>query len=404
MVLSLNKGRLLLAIFISFTLWIVINQYLFCPSFLFDSSQPFSGASFYNPYDSINAYDWKKCNFHAHTNAWHGITHGSGTAKDVYHVYDSMNYVVHCVSDYQSINKMYANSSGYIPAYEHGYNTGKTHQLVLGSEKVKWIDYFFPQSLNNKQDVLNHLVGPENVVIVNHPSSFHSYNASDFRYLTNYNCMEVLSPYAISIACWDTALSNGKPVFIVGNDDEHNIFSKNSVGRMCTYINASSIDQKTVLNALKKGKGYGVRLGNFGKQLPVLNSLKLKGDTMLVEMSDPADQISFIGQNGKLLAKNKNTISATYIIKPEDRYVRTVIDYGSGTSIFLNPVFRYNKAKKMSTSFQAKVYTTNIKRILGLSTLAFWLRIAIPFIFSKSYQTKPQLESLRLQSHADFNS
>jgi len=267
------------------------------------------------------------------------MTHGRGTAKDVYHVYDSMNYAVHCVSDYQSINKTYANSPGYIPAYEHGYNTGKTHQLVLGGEKVEWVDYLFPQSLNNKQDVLNHLAGSENIVVVNHPSSFHGYNASDFKYLRNYNCMEVLSPYAISTACWDTALSNGKPVFIVGNDDEHNIFSKNSVGRMCTFINASSTDQRTVLNALKKGKSYGMILGNCGQQHPVLNSLKLKGDTMLVEMSKPADQISFVGQNGKLLEETKNILSATYIIKPGDRYVRTVIEYGSGAWIFLNPVF-----------------------------------------------------------------
>ena len=397
MFLSLNKGRLLLIIFISWVLWIVINQYLFCPSFSFNSPQPFSGASFYNPYDSIDAHDWKKCNFHAHTNAWHGMTHGRGTAKDVYHVYDSMNYAVHCVSDYQSINKTYANSPGYIPAYEHGYNTGKTHQLVLGGEKVEWIDYFFPQSLNNKQDVLNHLAGSQNIVVVNHPSSFHGYNASDFKYLRNYNCMEVLSPYAISTACWDTALSNGKPVFIVGNDDEHNIFSKNSVGRMCTFINASSTDQRTVLNALKKGKSYGMILENCGQQHPVLNSLKLKGDTMLVEMSEQADQISFVGQNGKLLAKNKNIFSATYIIKPGDRYVRTVIEYGSGAGIFLNPVFRYNKTKKISTLSGVKIYETNIKRILGLSILAFWLRIAIPFIFSKSYRTKPQLESLVFQ-------
>ena len=325
------------------------------------------------------------------------MTHGSGTARDVYHVYDSMNYVVHCVSDYQSINKTYANSPGYIPAYEHGYNTGKTHQLVLGCDEVKWIDYFFPQSLNNKQDVLNHLAGSGNVVFVNHPSSFHGYNASDFRYLSNYNCMEVLSPYAISTACWDTALSNGKPVFIVGNDDEHNIFSKNSVARMCTCINASSINQKDVLNALKNGKSYGLRLGNCGKQVPVLNSLKLKGDTMLIEMSELADQVSFVGQNGKLLAKNKNTFSAMYVIRPEDRYVRTVIDYGSGTSIFLNPVFRYNKGKKISTSFYVSAYETSIKRILGLSILAFWLRIAIAFIFRKSYQTKRQLESLIFQ-------
>ena len=118
---------------------------------------------------------------------------------------------------------------------------------------------------------------------------------------------------------------------------------------------------------------------------------------MLIEMSELADQVSFVGQNGKLLAKNKNTFSAMYVIRPEDRYVRTVIDFGSGASIFLNPVFRYSKGKKISTSFYVSAYETSIKRILGLSILAFWLRIAIAFIFRKSYQTKRQLESLIFQ-------
>src|ERR1700745_3555266 len=135
-----NKGRLFLILFLSLVLLIAVAQYLFCPSLSFTKPQPFSGGLLYNPYELINPKDWKKCNFHAHTNAWYGMTHGRGTARDVYRVYDSMNYTVHCDSDYQSINKIYANSPGYIRAYEHGYNAGKTHQLVLGSENVNWLD------------------------------------------------------------------------------------------------------------------------------------------------------------------------------------------------------------------------------------------------------------------------
>jgi hypothetical protein len=209
--------------------------------------------------------------------------------------------------------------------------------------------------------------------------------------------MEVLSPYAISIACWDTALSNGKRAFIVGDDDEHNIFSKNSVARMCTCINVASIDQKTVLNALKKGKSYGVMLGNQEQRPPVLKSLKIRGDTMLVEMSATADQISFVGQNGKLLAKNNNTSCAAYVIKPEDRYVRTVVNYPSGTSIFLNPVFRYDETKQIASSFHVNFYETNFKRILGLLIFVFWLRIAIPFMLSRSFRAKPETEAFVFQ-------
>lgn len=397
MLVTLYKGRLLLVVFVSFLIWIVIKEYLFCPTFSFKIQKPFSGKFFYNPYDSIDPGHWVKCNFHAHTNAWHGLTHGSGTAKDVYRAYDSMHYGIHCVSDYQFINTTYGGTPGYIPAYEHGYNVGKTHQLLLGSSQVKWIDYLLPQTLDNKQDILNALSGPDNVVVVNHPLSFHGYNASDFKYLSNYNCMEVLSPYAISIACWDAALSNGKAVFIVGNDDEHNIYSKNSIAKMCTCINVNAIRQKTVLNALKRGESYGVILGNCSKQLPTLKRLRVSGDTMMLEMSDTANQISFIGQNGKLLQTSGHVSCADYIIKPRDHYVRAVIDYPSGASIFLNPVFRYDRSNKISTSFQVNPYLTNIKRVFGLLVFAIWIRMAFSFVFIINSRKVPVMKPLAFQ-------
>ena len=108
------------------------------------------------------------------------------------------------------------NTPGYIPAYEHGYNAGKTHQLVLGSNKVKWIDYLLPQTLDNKQDILNALSGPDNIVIVNHPLSFHGYNALDFKYLSNYDCIGGLKSIRHFNGLLGSALSNGKAVFSRG--------------------------------------------------------------------------------------------------------------------------------------------------------------------------------------------
>jgi len=397
MIVTVHKRRLVLVIFGSLVIWLVIKQYLFCPSFKFDTPGPFSGRFFYNPYDSLRTGRWIKCNFHAHTDAWHGLTHGKGTANDVYRKYDSMHYAIHCVSDYQSINKIFANVPRFIPAYEHGYNFGKTHQLVLGSNKVKWIDYLFPQSLDNKQEILNSLIEANNIVIVNHPSSFRGYDASDFKYLSNYDCMEVLSPYAISTACWDTALSNGKAAFIVGNDDEHDIFSKCSVARMCTWINVNSTDKNAVLNALRKGESYGMILGNCQDHLPQLQSLKISGDTIFLRMSQQPDQIAFLGQNGELMKVQNKTTSAWYVIKPDDHYVRAVIDYPSGTSIFLNPVFRYSKTNKLSLSFHLNAYQTNFKRVIGLLISMIWTRIAFQFSFSKSQRKSSVIKSLAFQ-------
>ena len=380
----MNLLRLLLVIFISVILYIIVSQYFFCPRFSFKASQPFSGKEVYNPYDLMNADDWIKCNFHAHTNAWKGFTNGKGTASDIYHAYDSMKYAVHCISDYQKINTSFSHTPGFIPAYEHGYNSTKTHQLVLGSHKICWVDYFFPQSLSNKQRVLDCLSSDSNnVVIINHPANRNGYSASDFKYLTNYNCIEVLNPFAISLAHWDTALSCGRPVFIVGNDDVHNVFSKDCLARMCTWVNVSQVKEETVLNALRTGKCYGMIIGTATEALPVLKRFEVRNDTISVEMSKLAKRISFTGQNGRVLASYANTSSAQYTIKPGDHYVRAVITYTDGTGIFLNPVFRYNGTKITQTPVFVNSKKTIAFRCMGILILIAWLRLAFLVVIPK---------------------
>jgi len=378
------RFRLLLVIFVSFILWISVNQYFFCPHFSFTPSRPFSGKLLYNPYESTNPDNWVKCNFHAHTNAWHGFTHGKGAAADIYHIYDSMKYVIHCVSNYEKVDTTFIHTPGFIPAYEHGYGIKKTHQLVLGSKKVCWIDYLLPQTLSNKQNILNCLYSdPNNVVVLNHPGNRNGYYASDLKYLSNYHCIEVLNPFAISLAHWDTALSCGKPAFIVGNDDVHNIFSRDSFGRMCTWVNLSSVKEVSVLNALKTGKCYGMIIGQRAKDLPVLKQFKVSNDTVSLEMSKVANQISFTGQNGQLLASYSNTSAAQYFVKPGDHYVRAVIDYSDGTSIFLNPVFRYNGTKITQAPVFISTQETATFRLIGITILTVWLRITFSLVVSK---------------------
>ena len=379
----MNIKRLLLAVFCSLIVWILIMQYLFCPKFSFEAAHPFSGTIFYNPYDSINEFYWRKCNFHAHSHAWHGFANGNGTSADIYHAYDSMKYAVHCVSDYQKINTDFSSTPGFIPAYEHGYNISKTHQLVLGASKVLWLDYLFPQSLDNKQNILNHLsADPDNVVIIDHPADYYGYSATDFKYLTDYNCIEVLSRFALSLSHWDSALSNGHPAFVVGNDDVHDIFLKETLGKMCTWVNVPIVKGNTVLNALKTGRSYGMIIGNSKKTLPELKRFEIIHDTVSIAMTQPAAQITFTGQNGKALASYRNTASSKYIIKPEDHYIRTTIEYENGPKIFLNPVFRHDKMGIMRRAAPIDVQKTFIFRSIGVVLLISWLFMALLFSLS----------------------
>lgn len=387
--------KILLLSFITTAIVAAVAQYFFCPQYSFPEPSAFEGGQLYNPYMGIDTSFWRKCNFHAHSNAWMGITNGRGNADSIWERYASFGYSVNSVSDYQKINTAFNNKENYISAYEHGYNIRKTHQLVIGSNQVKWLDYFFPQTLSNKQQVINTLNESDSVIVIlNHPGVRRGYSPDELRYLDNYHFMEVLNPSVFSFSEWDAALSAGKPVFIVGNDDTHNINNPLSIGRECTWLNLKKVNRKNILDALKKGKGYGMHIVSVqGEQLterlkrerynlPFLKNLMIVNDTIRLLISQPAKSISFIGQGGKLLSTFLNTNSAYYIIKKKDHYVRTAIIFEDSTAIYLNPVFRYViDPFKERKGTQLNVLKTNIFRAIGIFILTVWITILAGPVF-----------------------
>jgi len=183
----------------------------------------------------------------------------------------------------------------------------------------------------------------------------------DFHFLQGYDLLEVLRSTTHSFPQWDSALSSGHRAFIIADDDMHDSSDPDEVGRNCTWVNASAVSEKNILSALKSGNAYGMiiafregetieqKIQRFKKGFPKLNSLRIVNDTMEVSMDRNAKAIHFIGQGGKEVAQAQNTASAKYFLKPGDTYVRTQIDFEDGTSIFLNPVFRYEENSASTT-------------------------------------------------------
>lgn len=284
-----------------------IKQYLFCPQFDFYASLPFKGTKWYNPYAETKQGNWIKCNFHAHSNAWNSITNGHGNASDICKTYEDMGYDISCVSDYQKINADLSTRKNYIPAYEHGYNISKTHQLVIGAQTVTWLDYIFPQTTSNKQRILDKLSEDgKAVVVLNHPELRNGYMKEEIAELQNFDCIEVLNPSARSFKIWDAVLSKGKPVFITANDDLHNVYDPNQSGILFTMLNCAASNEASVIAALKTGKGYAVHTGVDGKDiatrkhkiresLPFLEDLSINKDTLAVAVSNKASKIEFVG-------------------------------------------------------------------------------------------------------------
>jgi hypothetical protein len=333
---------------------VLTSQYFFCPRIQFSKPAPFHGSKWYNPYAGTQPRQWMKCNFHAHTNSWNSVTNGHGKAADVWARYNQLGYAVHCVSDYQKINSAFSDRSNYVPAYEHGYNVSKTHQLVIGGKEVAWPDFLLPQTRSNKQWVLDRLnENNESVVVLNHPDMRHGYTMDDMAYLHGFDCIEVLNPQATSFAVWDAALSAGKPVFITANDDLHNIFHPEESGRFCTWLNAATANRQAVIHALKLGRGFGMRVGTLltenaaqrtqriRERLPCLEWLHMQGDTLSLCLNGMAAEIRFIGQQGRTIKTVSNATKAEYVAQKQDPYIRAAAFFPDGTEIYLNPVFRY---------------------------------------------------------------
>nr|WP_295924058.1 hypothetical protein [uncultured Dyadobacter sp.] len=372
---------------VTLVLFLLIHQYFFCSRFQFYQPAPFHGNAIYNPYKSAKPDHWVKCNFHAHARSWNGITNGNGTANDIHNAYKALKYGVHCVSNYHSIDTTGSLKKSYISAYEHGFNVNKTHQLVLGSKKVLWLDYLFPQTIHNKQDVLNHLREANSITILNHPELRKGYLNSDFQSLSGYDCIEVLNPSVISTGQWDAALSAGRRAFVVGDDDLHNVITKDRLGKMCTFVNVQENSKGLVLEALKSGNSYGVIMGDNQSvdSVPYLKSLTINSDIITIEVSQHAREIVIIGQNGKVIQSFSNLEKVKFVLNKNDHYARATCTFDNGTKLFLNPLFYSDDHDSILSTVPENTLETMLFRALGVGIIFIWL-----FVVRKVVQWKKQ--------------
>ena len=340
---------------------LLIAMNIFVPVYVYDEPVPFHGDYLLNPYQDIDSTWWKCCNFHGHTRQYGGVTNGRNNGNAVYDsMYRLFGYDHVGISDYNKVNVFEKDKDpGYIPAYEHGYNVWKTHQLCLGTQKVRRIDYFLYQTLSHKQHMINKLGQQNRVVAVAHPSFVDgSYLVRDMKYLSNYKIMEVLNGFVNSPKHWDMALSNGHLVYLIADDDTHDVLKINDIALRTTFLNARDNEAGQLFDALLSGKAFGIdfkldrsekmddKVARFKRDIPYLNSARLNGADFAVNVTKPIKNIKFIGQNGTILkdeshAPADSVFGASYSIQPTDQYVRTVMTFSDGSTMWLNPVTRH---------------------------------------------------------------
>lgn len=329
---------------------------IFVPSYSFDEPKPFQGNYLHNPYQDMNPDNWIQANFHAHTRQFGGLTNGRiNTNEMVDSIYSVLGFDHVGLSDYNKINYYDSANPSYIPAYEHGYGIFKIHQLCIGAEKVRRLDFFAFQNLSMKQHTLNRLEKQTRLAVIAHPSFVRKgYLVDDMKYLSNYKLMEVLNGFRISAAHWDNALSNGHLVYLIGNDDSHDVTDITDIATRFTMINAPENKAESLLTSLENGNAVAVdfpiiynetleqKIKRIKKNLPYITQVELKSDTLSISASKPIYDIKFIGQEGNTLSQSKaKKKTVFYVIQPEDNYVRAELKFKDGTTLYLNPITRH---------------------------------------------------------------
>lgn len=377
--------------FFSLLLAVVLFNYIETERYIFPEPKPFSGKFWYNPYEDMDSSQWKRTNLHMHSRAWGGITNGSANSShQIWETYRKLGYESLAISNYQFIDTLNSHEPYYIPVYEHGYGLFKSHQLNIGAKKVIWYDLPFGQNLHHKQYVINRLRNHTELISINHPAFFGGYLPEDFKYLTGYDLIEALNGYRNSIPHWDSALSAGKPAFLMADDDMHDIADMGEISRRLIMVNAPDNRRESILNALKHGDSYGIEIKMPGNEtfsskssrfdsVPVLNALRIKGDTLMVRLDKRALEFRFYGQSGQLLYKKGFSDTASYVLRPEDTYVRPVILQSTshdseGITLYLNPVFRTADGKlPVIPAAIPDPLSTWVYRIIIVSTVIFIL-------------------------------
>ncbi len=375
--------------FIIITVCIII--YLPCEIYNFKPVQKFSGNHLYNPYRNFSG-EWQKTNFHAHSIAWDGFTNGKQSPQVIINSYKQKGYDYACVSNYESLVKEDEQPNS-INVYEHGYNISKTHHLVIMPQKVCYEDFPLFQFASSKQFIINKLNVDAKVVALPHPDIRNGYTDKDLKKLTGYNLMEVLNHSCTSQCKWDVALSAGKPVWIIGDDDTHNAFNIKQTFTNWTMINCNEHNKDSVVTNLANGNAYAVKGKNAFNDNSLLN-VKVDSLNVLVQLQNNADSIKLIGQNGVLRKTFFNTNKVAYTFTNSDTYIRTVV-YNKASTMYLNPVIRYNgklKPQNISTA-NINLFKTFLYR--G-SLLLCWV-ILVRYLYNASIERIVELIRRKLQ-------
>ncbi len=391
-------GRILLKIVYSVLvlLFLAVLATSVSPIYDFRAPQPFSGPDIFDPYRNLDtAYCWQRANFHTHTRVKGPFPPNECEEwpDETYAEYERFGYDIVTFSNHNEITRHPFDSTLQVNVYEQGYSPFKFHKLVFGSDRVVHYDPLLPLLASQKQFELDRLAKHSDFIQINHPYRTVGMSRRHMEALSGYEIMELDTGISTENEYWDWALSAGHYSFALANDDFHHIDNSVNIAVRCNFLCTPSCRYEDLKKTLLGGGFYAMRVPDYGhgdwdvkyeknRDLPFVKTIGLRGDTVHMTVSEPADSIRVTGQDHRTLALVERCDSIAYRMRPEDSYARLTAYFPEGEVIYSNPFARYDSALADSpfddTPQRVSVVWTILYNLLLLvlfgETVRLWLK------------------------------
>ena len=297
---------------------------------------------------------WFKGNTHAHTLR----SDGDSTPEEVVKWYKENGYNFLFITDHETItpvdelNRSFGVASKFAvftaqeitdrtggkPYHVNALGTGSVIMPNLGTAPV--------QNVQLNVDAVRKLGG---VPQINHPNFGWALSAAEIAQLKNVNLLEIFNAHPLvnnlggggvqSVEqIWDAVLSTGRVIFGVASDDVHTVRKlgdrkQPTPGHGWVMVNAPSLDQKLIMEALDRGEFYsstGVELESYSKDNTSM-TIALKKERWSKYI------IQFIGRGGKVLQEFLDS-PVTYKFRGNEGYVRIKVLESNGKAAWTQPV------------------------------------------------------------------
>lgn len=313
------------------------------PFYEFPAPEPFRGERWYNPNAGYRG-GGLLANFHAHSEAWGGLTFGNTPRHELFAMYKARGYDVIGISDYMSIAPPDGGAGEiYVSSYEHGFTPGRRHHTVIGAGHVRWFDYPLGGETRQKQDVIDRLRPGAPFIVLNHPTKAKSFTIADLERLTGYDAIEVATKYGVWDDFWDAALSAGRPIWGMAADDGHaqtETGAGSHLGIGAVVIHSDERTPEAVLRALRDGRFHSLYTRQGEGPIALLRC-EIEDGRLQVRVGERANVIRFYGPHGDLREQVSGRAEASYPLGADDPYVRVEV-IAHGAVLYLNPVLRWD--------------------------------------------------------------